>query len=174
MLCWFLPYSNMNEPKYTYILSTTIRSSRSSQSIELSSRCCTTTSHQLSVLHMVVVCMSVLLSICINIEKSPKYVLRMERFRTVYSDCVEQGESYTHLYIHAHIHIFYIKCTYICIQVFTCSYMTAYVLLLNEIFLEILQDTEYIFCLQGRILSGQREGWKGHFSLLSLQSLEFG
>lgn len=173
MLCLFLPYSSMNEPKYTYILSITIRSSRSSQNIELSSRYCTTTSHQLSVLHMVVVCMSVLLSICINTEKSPKYVLRMERFRTVYSDCVEQGESYTHLYIHAHIHIFYIKCTYICIQVFIYSYMTAYALSLNEIFLEI-QETEYTFCLQGRILGGQREGWKGHFSLLSLQSLEFG
>ena len=61
MLCWLLPYNNMNHPLvYTCsslqnlpLLPLTSHPSRSSQGSRLSSLCHRATSHQLSVLHMV-------------------------------------------------------------------------------------------------------------------------
>ena len=62
MLCWFLPYVNMNPPQVCICpsllnvppISLTIHPSRLSQGTGLSSLCHTANSHWLSVLHMAV------------------------------------------------------------------------------------------------------------------------
>ena len=54
ILCWFLPYINMNQPQvYIGSLPSMSHPSKLSQGIVLSSLCCTANPHWLSILHMV-------------------------------------------------------------------------------------------------------------------------